>query len=68
MDPAATATWQAGQEALERFIFHGRSVQEYYTLLIVIGVGSLALVVIFVALVYLNRDALRRRLRYWLNK
>lgn len=55
------------QAIVERLAF-GMTAQEYQTLLLIIAVGALALVIIFWTLVYLNRDALRRRLRDWLNK
>lgn len=68
MNPSATATWQAGQEAFERFLLNGRTMQEYLLLNVVVAIGALALVIIFWTLVYLNRDALRKRFRDWLNK
>jgi hypothetical protein len=67
MHPQLGPTEQAIVERLA-FGMTAQEYQEYQTLLLIIAVGALALVIIFWTLVYLNRDALRRRFRDWLNK
>jgi hypothetical protein len=65
--PQIEATGTAGMEKLERFMLRGYTVQEYYSLIVFIGIASIALVIIFFIILYLNRTPIKRWIRNSLN-
>lgn len=62
-----TATPVFNQEQFERFVLGGMTVSEYNTLILAISVGGLTILVIFGVVLWLNREAIKRRLQGWLN-